>query len=112
MMTTETLFQGKDPLVHATYSRVLEALQEIGPFTKDPKKTSIHLVKNIGFAGIHPRKSYLYLNLRMAQPIQSERVTKTEQVSKHRYHNEFKLTSPDDVDGELIGWLTQAYALN
>ena len=76
-----------------------------------PKKTSLHLVNTSGFAGIHPRKSFLYLNVRLDRPLQSERVAKSEQVSKNRYHNEIKMITPDEVDDELIGWLKEAYAL-
>jgi hypothetical protein len=110
-LSAEALFQGKDAAVYATYRRLLAALEQIGPFTEDSKKTSIHLVKTTAFAGVHPRKSHLYLNIRTAQPLSSGRVHKTEQVSKNRYHNEVKLTAPDEVDAELIGWLSEAYAL-
>ena len=107
----DALFAGKDVAVRAIYSRLLEVLQTFGPFKEEPKKTSIHLVNASGFAGVHPRKSFLYLNVRMDRPLQGERVTKSEQVSKNRYHNEIKITSPDDVDAELVGWLKEAYAL-
>jgi len=105
------LFVGKDAVVLAIYHRLLEVLRSLGPFQEEPKKTSIHLVQASGFAGIHPRKSFLYLNLRMDRPLQGERIAKSEQVSKNRYHNEVKITSPDEVDAVLIGWLKEAYAL-
>ena len=109
--TIDALFVGKDAVVLAIYHQVLEVLHSLGPFQEEPKKTSIHLVQSSGFAGIHPRKSFLYLNLRMNRPLQGERIAKSEQVSKNRYHNEVKITSPDEVDAELIGWLKEAYAL-
>ena len=106
-----TLFAGKDVAVRSIYSRLLDVLHAFGPFREEPKKTSIHLVTTSGFAGVHPRKSFLYLNLRMDRPLQGGRVAKSEQVSKNRYHNEIKLTAPDEVDDELIAWLKEAYAL-
>src|SRR5713101_5857926 len=109
--TSAALFAGKDDTVQATYTRLLEALRTLGPVKEDPKKTSIHLVNNSGFAGAHPRKSYLYLNLRTGYPIVSPRIAKTEQVSKNRFHNELKLNSPDEIDEELLGWLKDAYIL-
>ena len=109
--TRDALFAGKDAVVLSIYHRLLEALRSLGPFQEEPKKTSIHLVQTLGFAGIHPRKSFLYLNLRMNRPLQGERVAKSEQVSKNRYHNEVKITSPDEIDAELIDWLKEAYAL-
>ncbi len=57
-------------------------------------------------------KSYLLLNLRTDHPIESPRITKTEQVSKNRFHNEVRLASPNDVDEELFGWLKDAYGLS
>jgi hypothetical protein len=107
----DALFVGKDANVRAAYAGIIEVLQTIGPFQEEPKKTSIHLVNVSGFAGIHPRKSFLYLNLRMNRPLQKERVAKSEQISKNRYHNEIKITSPDEVDAELVDWLKEAYAL-
>lgn len=109
--SAEALFDRSDVVVLATYHQLLAALQPLGPFREEPKKTSIHLAKTTGFAGVHPRKAFLYLTLRMSQPIASTRVTKVEQVSKHRYHNDIKLATPEEVDAELLGWLAEAYAL-
>ncbi len=44
-------------------------------------------------------------------PVASPRIAKSEQVSKNRFHNELKLTSPDEIDAELLSWLKDAYAL-
>ena len=107
----DTLFSGKDATVRATYERLLEVLRTFGPFQEEPKKTSVHLVRITGFAGVHPRKSFLYLNLRLDRPLQGQRIAKSEQVSKNRYHNEVKVASPDEVDAELVDWLKDAYAL-
>jgi hypothetical protein len=109
--TVDMLFDGKDAVVRAIYERLLEALQGLGAFSVELKKTSIHLVNKVGFAGVHPRKSYMFLNLRTEHAIENARVVKTEQVSKNRYHNEIKLATPDAVDAELRQWLSEAYAL-
>ena len=105
------LFGSGDPAVCATYDRLLVALAELGSFTEEPKKTSIHLVRTSGFAGIHPRKRSLMLNLRLDHPLTSPRAARVEQVSKNRYHNEVKLERPEDGDVELIAWLREAYTL-
>lgn len=105
------LFAGSDPAVQVIYDRILDSLRSIGSFQEEPKKTSIHLVRNTGFAGVHPRKRSLLLNLRLDQALDSPRVVKAEQVSKHRYHNEVKLEHPEQVDDELSSWLRAAYEL-
>lgn len=68
-------------------------------------------METAGFAGGHPRTAYRYLNRRTDHPIASLRVVKREQVSKRRWHNEVKLSSPGEVDDELLGWLRAAYDL-
>ena len=63
IFTSAALLAGKGEFVRALYTRLLETLSTLGLCEEEPKKTSTHLVRNAGFAGVHPRKSYLYLNL-------------------------------------------------
>ena len=105
-------FQGKDPHVRLIYGRLLAQLRDLGPIDEQPKKTSINLARAVGFAGVQTRRNYLLLNIRSAQPIESPRVLKAEQVSKNRYHQEVKLAAVDDIDDELLGWMRDAYKLS
>jgi hypothetical protein len=109
--TADRLFTGKDPTVRQTYECLLQVLASCGPFTAEAKKTSIHLIRTSGFAGVHPRKSYLYLNVRLARARAGPRMAKTDQVSKNRWHNEIRLDTPEQIDAELRGWLQEAYTL-
>lgn len=111
VQTADALFAGKDAAVLTIYLRLLDKIGAFGPFSEEPKTTSIQLMRTTGFAGIHPQKRALLLNLRTERPIDSPRVVKCEQVSKNRYHNEIRLTSPADVDAELTRWLREAYKL-
>jgi Domain of unknown function (DUF5655) len=111
----DALFAGKDAVARAIYDALLAAVRRIGDVAADPKKTSIHL--NAGpagtaFAGVHPRKSAILLNIRTDAKLTSARIRKTEQVSKNRYHNELLLTATTDVDDELERWLAAAYRLS
>jgi hypothetical protein len=110
--TVDDQFTGKAPNVRAIYDLLLTHLRMFGPVSEEPKKTSIHLANTSGFAGVHTRKNYLILNIRSDHPIDSARISKSEQVSKSRYHQEIKLENLDDVDAELLEWLEAAYALS
>ena len=105
-------FVGKAPIVRATYNQLLKTLERFGPVVEEPKKTSIHLVNTTALAGIVTRKEWLVLTIKSDHPLASTRVHKTEQTSARRFHHEIKLTSPLDVDDELIGWLERAYTLS
>jgi len=98
------------PAARELYKELLRALKPLGSFKEEFKKTSIHLTRRSAFAGVHPRKEYLLLTIKAAQPIRSKRIVKSEQVSKSRWHEEVKVAD-GDIDAELLGWLRDAYEL-
>jgi uncharacterized protein DUF5655 len=94
------------------YKQLLTALRPLGPFQEEVKKTSIHPVRGeSAFAGVHPRKQHLLLTIKAAKDLRSARNSKTEQVSKNRWHLDLRLTTAEEIDAELLGWLREAYDL-
>jgi hypothetical protein len=110
--TVEDHFTGKPTAVEATYRRLLRAARELGPVREDPKKTSIHLVRETAFAGVATRKTSLVLTVKSAFDIASPRIVRRERTSPNRWHLEIRLDRPNDVDRELVGWLAAAYDLS
>jgi hypothetical protein len=108
----EDHFAGKSPAVRAVYDRLLAVLREIGPVEEDPKKTSIHLVRSSALAGVEVRKDYILLNIKSDHPLESPRIPKSERLSAKRFHQKVRLSSPQEVDAELKGWLRDAYDLS
>ena len=108
----KTLFEGKEAVVRQIYYAILKHSRKFGPVIEDPKKTSIHLVNKTAFAGVATRKSALVLTIKSDRDLDSHRIHKSEQVSARRFHHEVKLTSPAEVDVELIAWLKEGYALS
>lgn len=106
------LFSRTEPKVRAAYDAVAVAVGSLGPWREEFKKTSIHMARGSAFAGAHPQKSRLRLNIRLDEQLAGPRIRKSEQVSKNRFHNEIDLAGPDDVDAELVGWLRRAYELS
>jgi hypothetical protein len=97
----------------AIYQRLRERLAG-SPAAVEVKQTCIHLVAGTGgtaFAGVHPRKQAVLLNLRLATALEGPRIRRVEQASRNRYHNELLIESPDAVDGELLGWMEDALQL-
>lgn len=99
------------PASRQLYKELLIALKPIGSFRTEVKKTSIHIVRNSAFAGVHPRKQYLLLTIKAAKPIRSPRIAKSEQVSKNRWHLEVKIAAAEEIDAELLNWVRTAYEL-
>ena len=68
----------------------------------------IHLEKNSGFAGVHPRKGYFNLEFRTDYKIDDPRIVKQQQLSARRYEHTVKLERESDVDEQLLKWLKDA----
>jgi hypothetical protein len=110
--SADNLFEGKEPQVKAVYECLIKALQSLGPVKVSPRQTSIHLEKNSGFAGVHPRKSYFNLEFRTDYKIDDPRISKHQQLSARRFEHTVKLEKESDVDDQLLKWLKDAYALS
>jgi hypothetical protein len=93
------------------YGRFLSAARALRPMNVEDKKTCVHFARRSAFAGVHPRKDAILVTLKTAAPLVSARVRKLEQASRSRFHNDLVLTDPDEVDGELLGWVRDAYDL-
>lgn len=111
MAETPAVLAKSEPNVIATYEAILAYVGTLGRYQADAKKTSIHLVRDTGFAGVHPRKAHLILNVRLSRALPEGGRWKSEQVSKSRWHHETRLESPADLDGEVQALLNEAYAL-
>jgi hypothetical protein len=107
----ESHFAGKAPTVRATYERLLDVARTLGPVTEEPKKTSIHLVRQAAFAGVATRRSSLIVTLKSATDIRSPRIEKRQQTSANRWHVEVRLDRPAQIDRQLTAWLKAAYEL-
>lgn len=110
--TIQSHFADKDPVVQKIYSRVLKAVRRFGPIAEEAKKTSIHLVNKTALAGIATRKAYMILTIKSDRRLTGSRIYKVEQVSAHRFYYQIKISSPDEIDAELRGWLEEAHTLS
>jgi Domain of unknown function (DUF5655) len=110
-MSEDELFSNKASNVYEIYSKILESLKEIGPFEIEFKKTSIHLLNKSSFGGVHPKKKWLDFNLVTNHQIEHEKITKIEQVSKNRFHNNFRFHSVDELTKEFLILLKESYQL-
>jgi hypothetical protein len=107
----DRIFARSEPHVRETVRSLIAQARTLPDVTVDPKGTCIHLNRRAAFAGLHPRKNALLLNLRSSAPIESPRIRKVERASANRYHNELLLESADAIDEELMGWVAEAHAL-
>ncbi|MEE6449973.1 DUF5655 domain-containing protein [Gottfriedia acidiceleris] len=111
MSEEDELFSNKGSNVYEIYLKILDLLKEIGAFEIEVKKTSIHLLNKSSFGGVYPKKKWLDFNLVTNHQIEHEKITKIEQVSKNRFHNNFRFHNVDELNQEFLIFLKESYQL-
>ena len=110
-MTEHEFFRSYPPEIVQLYARFCAILKSIGPFRAEVKRTSIHLVNTKGFAGVHPKKSYLGINLVLSRSKTDPSADKVEQVSKNRFHHFFQIRSTGEMGRGFRKLVKEAYLL-
>jgi hypothetical protein len=104
-------FHGKNPTVRTIFDRLLNELRAIGPVRVDAVKTSINLISKHHFGGVKVRRNYLRIGFLAEAPIRSSRIVHSEHLGPSRVAHSVEIHSVDEVDEELVAWLTRAYEL-
>jgi hypothetical protein len=90
------------------YRRLVEEATALGDDVEvAPKKTSVSLRRSKQFALIEaPSAKRVRLGLQLRGEPVTERLTAGDAMCSHRV----SITALDEIDGELLGWLREAYA--
>jgi len=99
------------PEVNSLFKVITAEFSKFGKFDIEEKKTSFDITHKGTFVGIYPHKNGLILNIVSSSPIENPRITRYEQVSTSRFHNEVRIRKISDIDEEVISWLHRAYEL-
>lgn len=102
-------FRGKPPEIRATFDRVVEAVQAIGPVRVLPEKSRIAFQVRMSFAQVTPRMRWLDGHVVLARRFEHPRFRRVETFSPRNHLHAFRLHGPEDVDAEFRAWLEEAY---
>jgi hypothetical protein len=87
-------------------------VETIGPFTVEVVKTRISFMTRTRFAGVgRLRRDGLVASFWLKRPVASSRFLRVEHLEPSYWVYQVLVTSTDDLDDELHGWLEEAYAL-
>lgn len=118
MMDTLQFFEvmpGALPL----YEQLLELIrQTVGPFSIRVQKTQItwsnrYVFACISFGKVRPAKlrpqTYLVVTFGLDHRVESPRIDIATEPYPHRWTHHVLISAPEEIDGELIGWVREAY---
>jgi Domain of unknown function (DUF5655) len=104
-------FVGREPQVVATFERLIEAARRNGPVTVVPEKTRIAFQVRMSFAAFTLRRRWIDGHVVLARRLESPRFRRVDYISPGNQVHVFRLTEPSQVDEEVSGWLSEAYAV-
>jgi predicted transport protein len=108
----ESQYKGKETLKPIYDKLVTEILKFGDDITKTPKKTSVSLIRKHQFALIKPAtKSRIDLGLKLKGKPTEGRLEDPGPFGSMCTHR-VQLTSIDDIDTQLIGWIKEAYNMS
>ena len=105
----ENQYKGKENL-KPIYDRLVEEIEAFGnDITKTPKKDSVSMIRKRQFALIKPAtKTRVDLGLKLKDKSEDGRLGGSGPFGTMCTHR-VQLTSADEVDQEVVGWLREAY---
>jgi hypothetical protein len=104
-------FAGSEPQVRATFDAVCDAVRALGPVEVLPERTRIALHRRMSFAAFVARRRWLDGHVVLAERLVSPRFRRVEVYSPRNVLHAFRLAAPQEVDAEVVAWLTAAYAV-
>jgi len=90
---------------------LIELLDSIGKYRLEPKKGSIHVLRDRAFIAIHPKKSYLGVNVVLDRSKAAPSASKVEKVSANRFHHFYKITDKRELNSSFARLLKEAFDL-
>jgi hypothetical protein len=108
-MTLDDYFATGPPHERPVFEAVMAHLTTLGPVHVEPVSVGIFLKRSRTFAELRPKVRWVALSLKLDHPVTDTRVSSRIAAGAGRTWYSIRLAGPDDVDGAVRGWLTEAY---
>jgi hypothetical protein len=102
---------GKPEAIRQIVERVIALAERNGPMEVLPEKTRIALHARMSFAALQPRQSWVDGHVVLARRLEDPRFRRIETFSPRNHLHAFRLSSVEEVDDTVAGWLAEAYAV-
>ena len=105
----DDLFVGCEPSARRLFDQFVELVKSCGPVTVIPQKTRVAFQARMRFAAIIPRKRYLRGHLVLARRRVEPFFSRIQRYSPHNHVHEFRLDGEEQLTGEFLDCLQEAY---
>ena len=91
------------------YEAVKAHLDTLGPVIVEPVSVGIFLKKPGTIAQLRPATKWVDLAFSLGRAVQHPRIVRKPESYNGRWWHVVRLTGPEDLDEDILGWLTEAY---
>lgn len=103
--------KGKNPQVARLYRKFAALVRKCGPVMISPNKTRIAFMARMRFAGCRVGKDVLHIGFLLSRRVQNARIPRVEFIPPRYYVHHLPVRTLGELDGELLGWLREAYQM-
>ncbi|MGH9119765.1 MAG: DUF5655 domain-containing protein [Acidimicrobiales bacterium] len=107
-MSLDEYFATGPPFERPIFDAVLGHLESLGPVHVEPVSVGILLKRSRSFAELHPMAKWVGLWFGVSRVIESDRIARRIRTGSRTVHV-VNLRGPDEVDDDVVAWLTEAY---
>lgn len=107
----ENHFEGKERGKELFIDLKIKIVKNIGPVKIESLPCCIHFVSSYTFAACWATKIGINIDFSSEKEIQIKRKHKVNRLSANRYVYYMDISSENEIDSELIGWLKDSYHL-
>lgn len=108
--TVSAFLDGKGPRARELFDSFVGLVRSIGPFDLAPAKTRVGFMVRVRFAGVQRLSDRgMTAGFWLKRRIENPRFTKVEHLGHDDWIYTFRVTSPEELDDEVLGWMREAY---
>jgi len=108
--SVEKFLEGKGDRARDLFDRFEGLIAACGPYEVAPAKTRIAFMARVRFAGVKAISDRgMTIAFALPRPMPHPRIRKVENIAPGWHGHWMRITSPEELDDELLGWLRESY---
>jgi hypothetical protein len=108
-MTIDEYFSTGPPHERPVFEAVMAHLADVGPVVVEPVSVGIFLKRARTFSELRPMQRWVAVSFSLPRKVRHRLIVRKPIEYGGGYYHVANVGGPDDLDDEVIGWLTEAY---
>lgn len=108
-MSLEEYFSTGPERERPIFEAVMAHLDTLGPVHVEPLSVGIYLKRAQMFANLAPMTQWVALGFLLPSVAHGPQISRKVTGSPGRYYHVANIRSPDDLDDQILDWLTESY---